>query len=490
MRWLSLSSRDCMFVGFSSRTTVLPIFVAALVIVCSLTSTRAQSSEDDTDPIKLFELGQDAHARGEFERAIELYGQALELRPEFPEAEYQRAAAFVSLKRLPEAEKSLRRAIELRPDWALPPALLGDIMVGQDRFSDAEPFLAKALKLEPNNSVALIALTELRLVGKASRELLVQLLDQLRRATLQSNAPAGLWRARASVERTLGDKDAALTSYIHASDIDPRNSATFMERAEILASKGEIENAIESAKEAHRIAPANIQVSSGLARLYLQAGNCSDASRTLDELDAATKRPDETASLRNVIALECATGDNELAILETALAKEPRNPEILARLCLLHRKDDPTRAIDYCRRALEIRPRDVNYGTNYAAALVQARRFEDAVTVLRRVIDVDPARFVAHANLAIALFELKRFPEALIEYQWIRETKPETTAAYFFIAVIHDKMGEYQEALSAYQDFLGRADAELFKLEIGKVNLRLPSLRNQIKQGQGAKKKS
>lgn len=469
---------------------MLRIFAAALLLVFSLTASLAQSSEDDTDPIKLFELGQDAHARGELERAIELYGQAIELRPEFPEAEYQRASALVSLGRYPEAEKSLRRAIELRPEWALPLALLGDIMVGQDRFADAELYLAKALKLEPNNFDALIALAELRLVTKASREVLAQLLDQLRRATSQPNAPAGVWRARASVERMLGDKDAALSSYIHASDIDPRNSATFMERAEILASKGEIENAIESAKKAQRIAPSSIQVATGLARLYLQAGNCADASRTLDELDAVTKRPNETASLRGVIALECATGDKERSALEAALTKEPRNPEILARLCQIHRKDDPARAIEYCRRALEIRPRDVNYGTSYAAALVQARRFLDAVTVLRRVLEVAPDKFVAHANLAIALFELKRFPEALIEYKWIRETKPETTAAYFFIAVIHDKMGEYQEALSGYQDFLARADAELFKLEIDKVNLRLPALRNQIKHGHGAKKKS
>jgi tetratricopeptide (TPR) repeat protein len=191
-----------------------------------------------------------------------------------------------------------------------------------------------------------------------------------------------------------------------------------------------------------------------------------------------------------VIALECATGENERTALEAALAKEPKNAEILARLCRVNRTTDPTQAIEYCRRALEIQPRDVNYGTSYAAALVQARRFVDAVTVLRRVIEVAPDKFVAHANLAISLFELKMFPEALIEYKWILAAKPETTAAYFFIGIIHDKMGEYSEALIAYQDFLARADAVLFKLEIDKVNLRLPSLRNQIKQGKGVKKKS
>ena len=228
-----------------------------------------------------------------------------------------------------------------------------------------------------------------------------------------------------------------------------------------------------------------------LSRIYLLAGNCDAASRTLSDLEVVNKTAaEQTVSLHSAIALECATGEKERSNLEAALSKEPRNAQILARLCLLFRKDDPPRALEYCRRALELEPHNVDHGASYAAALVQARRFEDAVIVLRRVIEVAPDKFVAHANLAIALFELKRFPEALTEYKWILETKPDTTAAYFFVAVIYDKMGEFPSALSAYQDFLSRADEEHFKLEIGKVNLRLPSLRNQIKQGKRVKQKS
>ena len=47
----------------------------------------------------------------------------------------------------------------------------------------------------------------------------------------------------------------------------------------------------------------------------------------------------------------------------------------------------------------------------------------------------------------------------------------------------------YREALAAYETFLARADAQKNQLEIDKVNLRLPSLRNQIKRGEGPKKK-
>src|SRR5919107_1103794 len=140
--------------------------VFALAVVCA-PSARAQDGDgfDETaaDPVKLFNRAQEAHAKKDYERALELYEEALQLRPDFPEAEFQRAAAFVALKRLPEAEKSYRRAMELRPAWALPPASLGLLLVrtpGRER--EAEPLLRRALELDAKNLTAAVALAELR----------------------------------------------------------------------------------------------------------------------------------------------------------------------------------------------------------------------------------------------------------------------------------------------------------------------------------------
>ncbi|PYT00235.1 MAG: hypothetical protein DMF65_08680, partial [Acidobacteria bacterium] len=63
----------------------------------------------------------------------------------------------------------------------------------------------------------------------------------------------------------------------------------------------------------------------------------------------------------------------------------------------------------------------------------------------------------------------------------------ELAVVQFFIATAHDQLGEYEEALDAYEAFLSRADARTNELEIEKVNLRLPSLRKQIKRGEGVK---
>jgi tetratricopeptide (TPR) repeat protein len=119
---------------------------------------------------------------------------------------------------------------------------------------------------------------------------------------------------------------------------------------------------------------------------------------------------------------------------------------------------------------------------------VQAGKFTEAVNLLRQVLARKPDEYVAHTNLAIALFEMKDFPGALTEYEWISAARPELAAPYFFIAAAHDNLQQYEQALEAYEKFLARADPAANKLEIGKVNLRLPVLRDQIKRGQGAKR--
>ncbi len=82
---------------------------------------------------------------------------------------------------------------------------------------------------------------------------------------------------------------------------------------------------------------------------------------------------------------------------------------------------------------------------------------------------------------------MKRFPEAKTEYQWLTEKQPNLVIAYYFLAIAHDNLGEYFDSMANYQQFLKIADATENKLEIEKINLRLPSLQKQIKEKKGKK---
>jgi tetratricopeptide (TPR) repeat protein len=226
-----------------------------------------------------------------------------------------------------------------------------------------------------------------------------------------------------------------------------------------------------------------------MAKLYARAGRTDEALKLLDQLSDEEKQRPEVMALRTAIAADESDTPEARAALLKLLERDPRNASLLARLGRLYRTSEPQRSLQYFARASEIEPRNVEYATGYASALVQARRFAEAAVILRRILEVTPEDYTAHANLATALYELKRFADALPEYEWLIKTRPDLVVTYYFIATAHDFLGEYPEALAAYETFLARADAQKNQLEIEKVNLRLPGLRNQIKHGEGAKRK-
>jgi tetratricopeptide (TPR) repeat protein len=388
------------------------LFASAAVVTAQADD---ELGEEAADPVKLFERGQDAHAKGDLTLALEFYEQAIKLRPEFPEAEFQRGSALVTLNRLPEAEKSLRRAAELKKDWSLPHAALGFVLLRAGREREAEPPLRRAVELDAKNTQALAALSQLRATAGAFDEALKYAV----RLTANEAATAAYWALRGSIERAAGNAAAASASFERALKLDSQSR-------EALAGRDEL-RAAESA-------------------------NSDDAAVAVPALEEVVKR-------------------------------DPKNSAAHARLCQFFRKPDPQKSLTHCRTAAEIEPANANHATGYAAALVQARRFAEAVAVLRRVIAAEPDNYAAHANLAAALDELKQFEEAVAEYKWIARARPEIAITHFFIARAYDLLGQYKLALEAYEMFLARADAARNELEIGKVNLRLPSLRNQVKRG-------
>ena len=75
--------------------------MATSLFLFTATTTLGQSEDAfgdaGADPVKLFERGQNAHARKEFEKAIEYYDEAIKVRPEFGEAEFKCQAGKIPL---------------------------------------------------------------------------------------------------------------------------------------------------------------------------------------------------------------------------------------------------------------------------------------------------------------------------------------------------------------------------------------------------------
>ncbi len=463
---------------------IFVIFACAILLFSFSVNSFAQEDDEDDKAaaaIKIFGEAQDAHEKGDFSGALKLYEKALAIAPEFPEAEYQRGSAFVSLNKLDEAEKAFRRAIELRADWTLPMASLGSILVNSNRYTEAEKVLTKALELDENNFPAIVALTDLRMRTKAAPAVLKELLGKLQIVTSKANPTVSVLVSRAALERTLGDKAAAKTTLNRALAIEPKNKQALFERAEIFLLDGDFSGASETAKTLAELLPDAGDVKFLQARVFAADGKLAEASKILDSI---VNPSPEVTSFKNSISANSAVN---VAELEKQIATDPKNAAILGRLCNLLRTENPPKALEYCRRASEAEPTNINHAVGFGAALVQAKQFDNAVTVLRRLLQIAPDNFTARANLATALFQLKRYEEAKTEYQHLTEQQPNLAIAYYFLAIAHDNLSEYLDAMANYQQFLKLAEATSNKLEIEKVNLRLPSLQKQIKEKKGKK---
>lgn len=468
-----------------SAASALPCLILAAILFCSFAATSAaqeDSGEAAPDPVALFQQAQDRHEKGEFAAAIELYDKALAAAPEFPEALYQRGNALQSLGRIDEAEKSFRKAVETRPDWTLALANLGSLLVGKGVYPEAEKLLLKAISLDDQNALAYSALTELRLKSKAGTEQLKDLLIRLTALTDRARPTAGAWAARGALETALGEKAAARASFNRALQLEPKNQFALAAKAGTAIDEGDLVGAETAVRNLETLAAAAPSVKSLRARLLFASGKTDEAVAKLDSIE---NPPPDVVELRDRMLLSKSESGPEL---ERRLERRPDDPFVLGRLCAAFRTSDPAKALTYCRKASEAEPSNINHAIGFGAALVQAKMFVEAVDLFRGLVRISPENVTVRANLATALFQLKRYPEARTEYRWITEKQPTSAIAYYFLGITHDQLMEYPDAMANYQLFLKNADAEKNKLEIEKVNLRLPVLQKQIKEKKGKSK--
>ena len=457
-----------------------------------VTTAGTWAQEDSDQAIAIFNHGQDLHEKGDLKGAIAEYDKALKAFPEFPEAEYQRAVAELALGDLSQAEASLRRATALRADWSLAWAMLGDVLVrkyavseAETRsgvYADADSALKHALEIDPANAPAYRALIDLQINSGAGADMLGATLAKVAALTDGKAAvAASLWAGRAALENALGDRKAAKASVSRTLDMDPRNVAALLLSAEFAIADHDVERAKQIATTLQTLKVDNARRDLLAARIAAAEGRTADAIALLDKLPPTTPGSNE---LRKQI--NAATSTNA-ADIEKQLATDPNNTGLLNRLCSLYRRDDPMKALDFCRRAAALEPTNMTPAAGYAAALVQARQFAQAATLLDKLVQVEPQNRTLHANFATALFELKNYPLAAKQFEWLSQSDPKSAAPYYFLAISYDQMQEYVDSQAAYEQYLKLADPVADKLEIEKVNLRLPVVRRLVKQGRGKK---
>ncbi|HEV2665747.1 MAG TPA: tetratricopeptide repeat protein, partial [Blastocatellia bacterium] len=497
----------------SARTAGLILIVVCLAVSSALAQQQRRgrpapktAGGEAKDPreqaAELFEAGQNAHQKGELEKAVGLYGEALERDPSLWQAEFQRAAAYFSLNRLAEAKTSMLGALKQLSEFGDAPeartassraqTLLGEIALAGNDPVEAEKSFRRALELNPQAARARAGLAEILLGGGKYAEAIAEA-----KAAIEAGDDRATVYALLGEAQTLGGKyDEALASLNEALKRETKNVVALRRRAEVYLAGNDLKAAIEDLRASAEVEP-NVPNRLRLAGALAAAKRYDEAVSLYQRILQDEPSNNEARTALAAVMIESGKGAEAVAQLEALIKAEPNRADLRAQLAELYLPAQPEKALEQYLAAAKIDPSQTAHQIGVAASLVKLGRFQEAVGASRQALAQNPKEDVAYfarTNLATALFKLDDFQNAAVEYVRIldhqrkRGDRKRTAITLYFLGICFDKLGDYEQALKAYEQFMALASADN-QLEIDKVNLRLPTLRNQIKEGKGKRKK-
>lgn len=281
-----------------------------------------------SDPDQLKADADAAFRSGDLVGARDLYGRALEAKPNWAAAHNNMAMVLRQLGDRTLAATHFRSALDADPNLVGALSNLGALLVEVNEIVEASEVLTRALELAPDNPGVLYNWASVATAAQnyeAAREALEQS-TRLNPSFAQAHANLGL------CYRSLGDPAAARACYQRAIEADPSLAESYINLAAVCADLEDIEGAIAAGEKAINLGPdfpeAHYNLGNALNRLpdFKQALVHYDKALALkpDHSEAATNRARSLWSLGRI--------DDAYASIRKILERDPNYPAVHSNL--------------------------------------------------------------------------------------------------------------------------------------------------------------
>lgn len=377
-------------------------------ILISLTEKYAGEGNEDA----LFVQSQLLARMGEFEPALELANQALELMPERVELLTFSGRLGLSLDNLDLAVERFGRAWEIDPENHDLGLAYADLLARAARADDARAVL-RSMEQTPDVVLSRVLFEITAREPEKAKAVYAEF------AGLEADDPNEKAYYQGQGAEAVGEIDEAIELYssINEGDFLP---IAGIRLAELVAENGDLEEAREVLAGLRELGQDNVSEQAWLseARLLQAEGMDQEAFQLLGE---ALEEFGYSAQLRYSRALLAAAMDNvDVAEydLRIVLSDEPENIAALNALgyTLADRTDRYEEAEGLIRRAFELSPNDPSIIDSMGWIAYRMGRLEEAETFLRRALELDLNPEIA-AHLGEVLWAQDKQDEAIEVWQ-------------------------------------------------------------------------
>ncbi len=311
-------------------------------------------------------LGAALAKKGEIDRAIIQFQEAIRLVPDYAQAHNNLGGALDRKNRFDEAIQQFQEAIRLEPDFASAYYNLGGVLVKQDRLDAAIRQFQEAIRLKPD-----------------------------------------LAEARSDLGAALDKKglvDEAINQFREAIRLKPDFAEARNNFGGDLARNGQLDEAINQFQEAIRLKPDFAEAHNNLGDALARRGRLDEAINQFQE--AIRLKPDFASACYNLGNALAAKGRLDEAVhqFQEAIRLKPDFAEAHSNLgTVLESKGRLDEAINQYQEAIRLKPDYAEARNNLGTAFESKGQIDEAISQYQEAIRLNPNYAQARNNLARVL---------------------------------------------------------------------------------------
>lgn len=359
-----------------------------------------------------------------YEDEAAAYREALELKPNYPEALNNLGAVLRQMLRYGEAAEVFARLVPQMPHSPQPLVDQAVCLWFSGDQDGAMKIAEKAREIQPGY---LPALTTIGMfwAHKGDRE---QARASTQRAVELYPKSAEAYFALGIVHELQNEHAAALTAYDKAVALNPRSTGVLLHRAETLRQLGQVPEAI-AAYQALLNIDRDVQIGHvSLGEALLSQGQREEARESL--IRAASLESTDLGALRKCakVMVEADIPEKALEVLERIIKADPRDHESMHALGQIHAKARAYDvAVDWYERAFRLDPTYVPAGYNLATLHYTRGHYDLARKMLDLTLKLQPDHLKALNLLAKTAYKQLDPRAALEAWEKALVVRPESS---------------------------------------------------------------
>lgn len=262
------------------------------------------------------------------------------------------------------------------------------------------------------------------------------------------------------VERYAGRPREAIAFLDRALGEDPRAAHLWLRKAELEASQGDLQGALEDARTALDLDPENHQALILMGKIFQSQGRRKEAISFYRK--ALVQRPtDEEVTL---LSLEAAVGEKDYAtaldLLEAWIRREPDDlqPHFYKASLYQSLMKDEKKAVATYRRILALDPINLRAVSSLAGIYLEGGKDGEAMRLLRSVQEKIATDTEVQLKLALIYYEVKRYDQAIEIFQEILKREPDSNRVIYYLGVIYENVDKPEEGMREFAKIPPRSE--------------------------------